>query len=76
MILNSEMIIEEFDNGFTIKWRDMDGRADNENIVAKEGEHVEMLGKQLWDDIDNIMDANLTTKVRVTIKCEPIKNDI
>lgn len=76
MILNSEMIIEEFDNGFTIKWRDMDGRADNENIVAKEGEHVEMLGKLLWEDIDNIMDTNLTSEVRVTIKCEPIKNDI
>lgn len=71
--MKTEIIIEEFDNGITLKWHDLEGEQDDERIVALEREEESAIGKTIWDDIRCVMDKELVSKVRMTIEYEPIK---
>jgi hypothetical protein len=75
MIQNAEMIVELFDNGITTKWKDLDGDIDSEHKVFLEGNEKVGIGSAIWGDVSNVMDFANTSKVKITIKYEPIQEE-
>ena len=72
MIQNVQVEIEQFDNGITLRWHDLDGEADDTSEVVTENEEAEAIGSEIWGDIRNIMESCDKNKVRLTIKYEPL----
>lgn len=72
MIQNAEIIIEQFDNGITLHWRDLDGETDDEKLVIPEHMQNSEVGKSIMGDVKNVMDGAATNKVKLTIKYEPL----
>ena len=72
MIQNVQIEIEQFDNGITLRWHDLDGEADGTSEVVTENEEAEAIGSNIWGDVQNVMDFSRTNKVRLTIKYETI----
>lgn len=60
--------IEQFDNGITVKWRDVDGEVDPKAAVALERDQQRAIGETLWEDIRQIMNANFTNLVKMIIE--------
>lgn len=66
--------IEQFDNGISLKWKDGDGlntvhmpAADPQCVVALDRDKETVIGKMIWDDVKNAMNAALTNTVRLEI---------
>ena len=66
--------IEQFDNGISLKWKDGDGQntvhmpaADPQCVVALDRDKEMAIGKMIWDDVKNAMNAALTNTVRLEI---------
>jgi hypothetical protein len=72
MIQNVEIIIEQFDNGITLHWRDLDGATDDEKLVIPEHMQNSEVGKSIMGDVKKVMDGAVTNKVKITIKYEPL----
>lgn len=72
MIKNAEIIIEQFDNGITLHWSDLDGDVDDEKLVIPEHMQNSEVGKSIMGDVKNVMDEAATNKVKLTIKYEPL----
>lgn len=58
--------IEQYDNGISIKW-DAEGQ-DPEAIVAMDRDKEAAIGKMIWSDIKNVMDATPANEVRMVIE--------
>lgn len=71
--MKSEMIIEQFDNGITIRWNDVEGDLPSEKKVVGSGMEKSGIGEIIWDDVYNILDKESVEKVLVRIECSPIK---
>jgi len=67
-----EITIEQFDNGISLKWNDSEGH-EPKAVVALDRDKENAIGKMIWDDVKNAMDAALTNTVRMEIEYEPIK---
>ena len=65
--------IEQFDNGISLKW-DAEGQ-EHEAIVAMDRDKEAAIGKMIWSDVINIMNADLTNTVRMIVEYEPIKEE-
>ena len=63
---------EEYDNGISLKWEDLDGENDGANIIALDIEKERVIGKMILDDIRSVLDHELTSKLRLTIDRKPI----
>lgn len=71
MIQNAEIIIEQFDNGITLCWHDLDGEVEDEKLVIPEHSQHSEVGKSIMGDVKNVMDGAATNRVKLTIKYEP-----
>ena len=60
-----EIIIEQFDNGISLKWGD--GHL-TKAYVAMEHHKNTTIGDVLWEDIKNLMDCTTTNKVKMCIE--------
>ena len=58
--------IEQYDNGISLKWEDDEGN-DPQAIVALDRDKENAIGKMIWNDIKEAMDAALTSTVRMEI---------
>lgn len=67
--------IEQYDNGITLKWRDLDGETDPQNIVALDRDREAVIGKTVWEDIKRAMDKHLANAVTMSITYEPRKEE-
>ena len=65
--------VEQFDNGITLKWKDTDGKEDEEAVVALDQDKETAIGKMIWSDVENILNYELVDKVRMKIEYEPIR---
>lgn len=63
--------IEQFDNGISLKW-DAEGQ-EHEAIVAMDRDKEAAIGKMIWSDVINIMNADLVNTLRMRIEYEPVK---
>ena len=73
--MKTTITIEQFDNGITVKWRDVDGEVDPKAVVALERDQQRILGETLWEDVKHIMDANLTNLVKMVIEYQVGKEE-
>ena len=59
--------IEQFDNGITLRWQDIDGaRA----IVIPDHSINAEVGKLIMENVKSVMDMNTTNKITLTTKLE------
>lgn len=63
--------VEQFGNGISIKWESPD--VDSQSEVALDYDKEKAIGKMIWDDIKNVMDAELCNVVEMVIEYKPIK---
>ena len=68
MIQKAEMIIEKFDQGITVRWRDIDGNVESKKSLAPKGSEYKVLGDELWGDINDVLANTLTDKVIVNVE--------
>jgi hypothetical protein len=73
--MKATITIEQYDNGITVKWRDAAGEVDPKAVVALEREQARVIGETLWEDIRQIMDANLTNLVKMVIEYQVGKEE-
>lgn len=65
--------IEQFDNGITLKWKDVGGKQDPQANVALDSNKEIAIGRMIWDDVKMIMDSTLCNAVEMEIEYKPIK---
>lgn len=63
--------IEQFNNGISLKWVSPD--ADYQSEVALDYDKEKAIGKMIWDDIKNVMNAALCNEVEISVEYKPIK---
>jgi len=71
---NTVLHIEEFDNGITMKQYTVDcANTEKEclmKVIATNDDKERAIGAVIWDDVTAMMDEQLTSKVKMTIKYE------
>ena len=67
------IVVEQFDNGITIKWKDAEGEHDPQAIVALDRDKEMSIGKTIWEDVKMIMDSQLCNAVEMEIEYKPMK---
>lgn len=70
MVLKTEVIVEQFENGISFQWKDAQGEFSETKKIAYEGDKVNMLGEEIMSDIDHVLDTTLKDKVRLVIAYE------
>lgn len=70
--MKAELIVEQFDNGITVRWDGLTGEATPESRVALDGNEAEVIGKSIWEDIYEVFDKECTAKVKVTLEYEKL----
>lgn len=65
--------IEKFDNGITLKWKDVGGKQDPQANVALDSNKEIAIGRMIWDDVKMIMDSTSCNAVEMEIEYKPIK---
>lgn len=73
--MKAKIIIEQFDNGISLKWQGDEFFADGQNIVALEDDKEKALGKMIMEDVDFTMNRETCNKVEMTIEYKPIKEE-
>lgn len=75
--MTAKIIIEQFDNGISIKWEELDQNIDPVAVVALDRDIARTLGEMVWEDIRSVMDTNLTNGAQISLEYYPkhIKSD-
>ena len=63
--------IERFGNGIAMKWVSPD--VDSQSEVALDYDKEKAIGKMVWDDIKNVMNAELCNEVEMSIEYKAVK---
>lgn len=69
--MNIEIEIEQFDNGISIRSKDVDD-GNESATVALEGNEECSIGKEIWADVKHMMDANITNVVKIKLEYVPV----
>lgn len=72
--MKAKIKIERYDNGISLKWQSQD--ADDQSEVALDYDKEKAVGKMIWDDIKNVMNAALCDEVEMTIEYKAVKENI
>ena len=72
MTQNAEIIIEQFDNGITLCWHDLDGEVEDEKLVIPEHMQNSEVGKLIMGDVNLLKKEAVANRVKLTIKYEPL----
>ena len=63
-----KILIEQFDNGISLKWNDAEHDGDTKAIVALDREQSKAIGDIIWNDVLCVMNNDVTNKVNLTIE--------
>ena len=66
--------IEQFGNGISIKWESPD--VDPQSEVALDYDKEKAIGKMIWDDIKDVMNAELCNEVEMVIEYKAVKENV
>ena len=72
MTQNVEIIIEQFDNGITLCWHDLDGTTEDEKLVIPEHMQNSEVGKLIMGDVNLLKKEAVANRVKLTINYEPL----
>lgn len=64
--------VERFDEGITTRWYDVSGEEASTKSLATNGREHAIIGQDIWTDVTEIMDKELTDKVVIRIEYEAI----
>jgi hypothetical protein len=65
--LNVQMVVERYDNGITMTWKDENSVfADARNVILK-GNEASGIGFHIWEDIQKILEDELCDRVVMKI---------
>lgn len=70
MIKKAEIIVEKFDQGITIRWKDVDGIVEPQKALAPNGTEYAAIGKSVWDDVSDFICDTQTDNVRIKLEYE------
>ena len=75
--MTAKIIIEQYDNGISIKWEELDQNIEPVALVALERDITRTIGEMVWEDIKNVMDTNFTNGAQISLEYYPkhIKSD-
>ena len=66
----TKIIVERFDQGITTRWYEEGGStATNKSLATSGREHI-IIGQDIWDDVSEMMDKEMTDKVMISIELE------
>ena len=68
MIKKAEIIIEQFEQGITIRWKDLDGEVSPSKSLAILGTEYGVIGREVWKDVSSILCDSTTDKVRIKLE--------
>ena len=68
----SEIIVEQFAQGITIRWKDVDGAAKPSKSLAVTGTECGVIGREVWKDVSQIFCDSEVDKVLIKIECEAL----
>lgn len=66
--MKATILIEQFDNGISIKWSDPDMEVEPHDIVALDRDKEQAIGEMIWDDVRAFMDAKSANVVNMAIE--------
>lgn len=69
--MKAKIKIEQFGNGISIKWKSPD--IDPQSEVALDYDKEKAIGKVIWDDIKDVMNAELCNEVEMSIEYKAVK---
>lgn len=69
--MKATITVEQFDNGISLKWVSPD--TDGQSEVALDFDKEKAIGKMIWDDIKNVMNAELCNSVEMVIEYKAVK---
>ena len=70
--MKTKINIEQFDNGITLRCEDLDGLADPTAQVVLERDVFEAIGKEVWDDVQHVMNAASENVVEIIIETKAV----
>ena len=75
--MEAKIIIEQYDNGISIKWRELERDVAPVAVVALNHDIARTIGEMVWEDIKNVMDTNFTNGAQISLEYYPkhIKSD-
>ena len=68
MVQKSEMLIEKFPNGITVRWNDVAGRIAPDKALAVNGEEAKCIGDSVWDSVSDLLGQADNGKVEVVVE--------
>ena len=72
MTKKSEIIVEQFPQGITLRWKDLDGEAMPTKSLAIEGAEFSVISKEIWEDISEILSDTMIDKVLIKLEYKPL----
>ncbi len=70
MTKKSEIIIEKFAQGITVRWSSLSGNEVPSKALAVSGTECGVIGREIWKEVFEIFQDAPADKVRVKIECE------
>lgn len=71
--VKTRIIVEQFDNGISVKW-DVD--EETVILIAEEDKEAQTLGECLFSDISHYMDIHLTNKVEIIMEIKSMEGEV
>lgn len=66
--MKATITIKKYDNGISLEWKDADGEADPQCLVALERDKEKAIGEMIWDDVKHLMDYKSANVVNMAIE--------
>lgn len=73
MIQKAEIIVEQFAQGITVRWKDVDGNIEMSKSLAVHGTECSIIGNEIWKDVSEILCDTTADKVRVKLEYEIVE---
>ena len=73
--MKAEIFIEQYGNGISLKWKDVEDNIEPETVVALDNDTTNTIGKIIWDDITLMMQQKQCNIVKMTIEYQAVKEE-
>lgn len=72
MIKQTEIIVEKFAQGITVRCEDVRKTGVISKALAAQGFECGIIGKEIWKDISDVLSESSSDKVRISLEYEPM----
>lgn len=73
MSKQTEIIVEKFAQGITVRCEDFRGN-EKTKALAAQGLECGIIGKEIWKDISDVLSESSSDKVRIRLEYEPMED--